>query len=650
MTKVCFPCPGSPDEVKSLFLDARSLKAGTELHTTVCIVGAGAAGITLASALQSKGLDVVLLESGGLEYDQRNQDLARGISTGLPYHALQAMRLRYFGGTTNHWAGWCRPPTGEEFAAREWIPFSGWPFPRTRLDPYYRRAHEILELGRYSYDPAFWSSDPNERIFPTDGAQLRTAVTQFSPPVRFGKKFRDSLRRAQRVTVCLHANATEIETNDSATRVTRACVKTLDGNRVYVRARHFVLASGGIENARLLLVSNRHQPAGLGNRHDLVGRFFMDHVKFEIGRILPVRNAPAPGFYQQHHVQGIPIKGKLRFNQKTLADERMLDCYFELEPSGPWNDDSHARELAGVLEDLGPHANPRADDPPLRSWRVVLRLDPAPNPDSRVTLAPEQDALGMPRVALHWQYGTLEKRTFDRAQQLLAREIGRFGVGRMRIERFKAEDRWPPPPSIGVPTGFHHMGTTRMHDDPRQGVVNADCRVHGVANLFVAGTGVSLSRLSHADDRGARAAPGGPSGDPAPMTHGHALGRRRLLEALLLAPLLSFGDDQGDGTRNTYEGAVKIRDLFRGLGNARAIGNLFLETQSPGATLAGVYDQLARSLLLHSAPRPPGAGPLRTRILKQIERDFMTGNTVEIEGWVLAATELHVCALVALLP
>lgn len=459
--------------------DARSLPPGTNLETDVCIIGAGAAGISLARALIGSGFRVCILESGGFDPDPADQALAAGENTGLPYHPLEQMRLRRFGGTTNHWSGWCRPPRAFDFQHRSWIPGSGWPFTLDELKPYLRSAHELCQLGPYDYRPENWADAPERQPLKFADGRVLTAVIQYSPPTRFGRTYRADLENAGNVAVWLHANAVRIETDETARSVTHLEAACLNGPRFTVTARHYVLAAGGIENARLLLESDHRQRGGLGNGNDLVGRYFMDHIKFEAAQFQPARSDLPMGYYQRHVVRGVRMKGSLCFSEELLRREELLECYFEFEPPRR-TPDATGGYVAGMLSDTMGAPVP---------WSVILRLDPAPNPDSRVRLGDHRDALGMRVVRLHWRFGEMERRSFDRAARLLAAEIGRSGLGRLRLTSFD-DGQWPPPPGIAVPTGFHHMGTTRMHRDPKRGVVDENGRVHGVGNLYVAGASV----------------------------------------------------------------------------------------------------------------------------------------------------------------
>jgi choline dehydrogenase-like flavoprotein len=501
-----------------LFIDARTLPESATVETDLCIIGAGAAGITLGRELVSQPFRICLLESGGLELDAETQALYEGETIGHPYLPLTAARLRYFGGSTGHWNGLCRPLDPLDFAARDWVPHSGWPLDRAQLEPYYRRAQEICHLGPFAYECADWETPDRPRL-PLDGTRIASGFFQHShdpasteagkwKPVRFGTLYRDDIGRAPNISTYLHANAVDLETNEAADRVSAVRVATLAGNALRVCAQLFVLATGGIENARLLLASNRRQPSGLGNQHDLVGRYFMDHhAGGHTGLLMLSDPATSLRMYRNSWTDHTWIRGFLGLTPATQRREKMLNCGFFTGLRGPLEAPGmqslrtvlHAVRDGDMPEDLMGHlGNIIADlddvagmayrrltghDPavfPVKYWG-----EPAPNPDSRVLLGPERDRFGMRRVQLSWQLSAIDLFTLRRAHQLLAEELGGAGVGRLQLA-FKGEAIEPPP----LHGSCHHMGTTRMHPDPKQGVVDANCRVHGIGNLYVAGSSV----------------------------------------------------------------------------------------------------------------------------------------------------------------
>ncbi len=495
-----------------MFVESRSLPDGTIIESDICVIGAGAAGIAIAHALIGTGLRVALIESGGLEFESPTQALAAGTIKGPGKEPTDVSRLRYFGGSTNHWAGWCRPLDAIDFAHRPAIPGSGWPITPATLAPYYPRAAALCELPQTDWDnPAI----PDAPAF--DPARLALRIFQVSPPTRFGEAYRPALEAAPNITVYLHANATELLTNPTATRVERIAVRTLAHTAFTVTALETVLATGGLENPRLLLLSRRTRPTGLANDHDMVGRCFMDHPWIPLaGHIRFADNARIPPLLLGEHPTAVaallPSPALLRaepigsFRAVLTPLARVTESLDSLRsllgaaagltwPPDAWEHlrriladtdlaaDRLYRRLTGAA--TSPFTTPPRPGAPPQGAIIDLNIEQAPNRDSRVTLGPDRDALGQPRLILDWRLSETEHRTFARALHLLGLEFGRLGLGRVNIAAAQAP--WPPPDIRG---SRHHMGTTRMSTDPRQGVVDADCRVHGIANLSIAGSSV----------------------------------------------------------------------------------------------------------------------------------------------------------------
>jgi len=308
-----------------MHIDARTLPNGSVLEADLCIVGAGAAGISMALEWIGSPRKVLLLEGGGLEYEPAMQDLYRGEIVGLPYYPLQAARLHYFGGTTGHWAGFCSTLDPIDFEQREWVPHSGWPVRREELDPFYARAQPLLELGPYEYAAGDWQRRDTTLVpLPLDPRVMWTKMWQFSPPTRFGARYRDAVIGARNVYLYTHANVCELEANESLTRVDGLRVRTLDGKEHRARARYYVLACCSVQNARLLLASNRRAPAGLGNAHDLVGRFFMEHIEMPGGHlVLTASNAVNTKMYALEFGQ-TKARGELALSAAVQRERRIL--------------------------------------------------------------------------------------------------------------------------------------------------------------------------------------------------------------------------------------------------------------------------------------------------------------------------------------
>ena len=475
--------------------DARTLENGSLIEGDLCIVGAGAAGITLALQWLSAGRRVLLLEGGGFDYDPRMQELYRGENVGLPYFPLHAARLHYFGGTTGHWAGFCSTLDPQDFATRDWVPYSGWPITRADLDDYYRRALPILQLGPDEWTAAEWQRrDPTLVPLALDSSVAWTKMWQFSAPARFGTLYRDTIVGARDVHLYTHANVVEILANEAVTSVDGLRVRTLEGKEHHVRAKRYVLACSTIQNARLLLASNGRATAGLGNAHDLVGRFFMEHLEMPSGNLATLgRVPPAPQMYA--FVFGrTKARGEVALTAAAQREHKILNSTVALEAAPLAEQGKSTFEWATPdvvdkmrVDRVVPEDVPTTTVP--RTFHLLTRQEQAPNPASRVTLSYERDALGMPRARLDWRLTELDRRSFRGFYEALGRELGRAGIGRLQMRDWVMEPPTAPwPKSLGG--GWHHMGTTRMHQDPQQGVVDANCRVHGIANLYIAGAAV----------------------------------------------------------------------------------------------------------------------------------------------------------------
>lgn len=480
------------------------------METEVCIVGAGAAGITLARDFIDAPFRVVLLESGGTEFDQQTQDLYVGESVGRKFEDLTACRLRYFGGTTNHWGGYCLPLDSIDFEDRDDFPYHAWPFPKLHLDPWYRRAHQTCQLGPYDYRATSWGITPNKVPPPFSGPDFQIKILQENP-LRFGPVYASGIGGAPRITTYLHANAFNFDAGENGTEVKKLAVKTLSGNEFTVRARIYILAAGGIENARLLLASGKEGGKGLGNNHDLVGRFLMVHLVYPGGTIVP--SNPRMTFDFRTHLEHEIAGGKQWFVSFIgLSAESMLRRHlpnimifwdYNFSPvkeaadalkrlvrldrsGGSWMGDfSKVVSNFEGLAEFGIRKEMFDEGVPVESMDVHIEAEQQPNPKSRVSLGFKRDRLGMREVVVDWQLVPEDKSKAAETLRLLAMEVGRAGFGRFRPS-LTEDGPWPD----GFYGNEHQMGTTRMHRNPTLGVVDGNCRVHSVANLYVAGSSV----------------------------------------------------------------------------------------------------------------------------------------------------------------
>jgi choline dehydrogenase-like flavoprotein len=479
--------------------DARKLDNGTLIEGDICIVGAGACGISMALDWINTPYKVILLEGGGFEYDDKVQDLYAGKNTGQNYFPLKSSRLHYFGGTTGHWGGYCSTFDEIDFLQRNWVPWSGWPLRRADLDPFYARAHKIVELGPYNYSLAYWQYEhPYLKTLLPDENVVWNKMWQFSPPTRFGEKYKDTIVNAPNVHLFTFANVVDITANDAGTEVRELVTNNFEGRSHRVRAKKYILACNGIQNPRLLLASNKQVPKGLGNGNDLVGRFFMDHLEIKSAEMYLYK----PDALKLYALTGKP-RAELSITAAAQTKHRILNGTASLTPLKMarkmhpnienWSREDPRenlnREHASYSEAAKNLFFEKINQTLFDSYEMFTRMEQAPNPDSRVTLDTEKDALGVPRAKLNWILSGMEKRSIRKLYELIGIEMGKAGVGRMKLMDYLQDPRdenWPD----FTGGGWHHMGTTRMSEDPGTGVVDANCKVHGISNLFIAGDSI----------------------------------------------------------------------------------------------------------------------------------------------------------------
>lgn len=449
--------------------------AATEDHSfTVCIIGAGAAGITLALKLARSGVKIVLLEGGGLEMTDQSQDLYMGDADG--YVDLDIARLRYFGGTTNHWTGYCRNPKPVDLEARPWLPQTGWPIGFETIEPYLEEAAASVEVGT-QYDVAFWTDELQTAPLSIETTDLDQDVSLVGPPVRFAQKFRADIEAAPEITCLTGANVVEIELNEGANRTDAVRVRRYDGEEFRILADYVVLACGGIENARLLLNSDSRIPDGVGNSSGNVGRFFADHAIVSAGQASIL--STASGIFSRsvwptrHSHTLVP---HLVATAEAAEKAEIGRCVLRLTQRRRDRGNVFGRVFDQVTDYLSFGIGTEYEE-----YDLLAFAEPIPDAENRVVLSDEHDALGLRRVKVRYRPHELEMKAVDHVVGLFGTALGAENTGRVQIDMAPFEDRF-------FEWGYHHYGTTRMSDDPAAGVVDADLKVHGVDNLYIAGT------------------------------------------------------------------------------------------------------------------------------------------------------------------
>lgn len=487
-----------------MHIDAKNIPNNSTIEGDICIIGAGAAGISIALDWINAPYKVILLESGGFEYDDKVQDLYKGETTGQKYYPLKASRLSYFGGTTGHWAGMCSPFDNIDFMKRDWVPDSGWPISKKDLDPFYARANEKLKLGPYQYDLNYWQKEvPNLNPFPLDANVVWHKMWQISPAWGFGgglgKVYKDDIVKAKNIHLYTYATVINIIANENVSDIREVTIKNLAGKTHSVKAKHFILAGGAIQNARILLASNTQAPQGLGNDNDVVGRYFMEHLEIPTAELWLFKPFPTDlftfSFEKPKLWCELAIAEKVQIENKILNGTAGLSVLSSAKHQKPrmevWQNEDPRKSKDNLFKSwdvASKEAEKENKGSITRAFEFQTRIEQSPNRNSRVTIGPEKDELGMPRANLHWQLTELDKRSIRTINKIIGQQVGIAGIGRVKLNEFLQDENdnsWP----TNTNGGWHHMGTTRMSDDRKKGVVDANCQVHGISNLYVAGSG-----------------------------------------------------------------------------------------------------------------------------------------------------------------
>ncbi|MBI1198875.1 MAG: FAD-dependent oxidoreductase [Phenylobacterium sp.] len=501
-----------------MHLDLNQADSNAAVATEVCIVGCGVAGITTARRLRRLGVEVTLLESGGLDYEPATAELNAGENVGATYYDLEDARLRFFGGTTAIWGGRIAELDPIDLEARPWVPHSGWPLSWEELAAYYGPARKIF--GAETAADAGTLRAAGAAPPDLDPAKLSLGVWSFDRKFnRFVFGQCADLTDDPRCRIVTHATVTEIVLDPDGRRVERLQARSLAGRTLSVTARMFVLAAGGLENPRLLLASRSVMARGIGNQHDQVGRYFMEHPHARGGRVVgggAWRLLKA--FGRPHQAGGQEVAGLIKPSAELQAARGILNSSLTIaarQPAGAapavgmaaYNRIKHStaptragRALWMATKTAATWAQRRID--PARPWllnklglrdvALLIRAEQAPNPESRVRLTDRTDPLGLPRLALDWRMTDLDVTSVSELVRTLGEELQRLGLGRVEAADWldDPEGGWRTDPLISAHPigGYHHMGTTRMSENPRSGVTDRFGKVHGVANLYVAGS------------------------------------------------------------------------------------------------------------------------------------------------------------------
>lgn len=440
-----------------------------------CVIGTGPAGICCALQLAVAGKKVAVLEGGSEEYSRESQDAYAGTMSGDLYRGLTSTRLRFFGGTSNHWNGWCRPLESWDFEKKS-AADTEWPIRREDLDPYLQAATDILELPRIPADRPMGDSG----LFQFDfvwAPPYQNLSSYF--PVRFLQKYFNIFVAHNYLHLFLNTNLLSLETDGR--KVTGARVGDFGELRQTIRARSYVLATGGIENSRLLLWSNQLAKGELVRNASTLGRYWMEHPHYTLGY----------GFIATSVMDNTESSQRRRLylapSRESIQQHRILNMGLRVDRPRDKQQEI-VENFALVAPEAGQRALQDFNEGRVKAFLLRGAWEQEPTATNRVSLTSEADSLGIPRVNLHWQKTELDRRTARVSAEMFGNYIAKKNLGRLRLGTWLTDDLdFPTDDNLG---GNHHMGGTRMASSPEFGIVDRNSQVFGQQNLFIAGSSV----------------------------------------------------------------------------------------------------------------------------------------------------------------
>lgn len=446
------------------------------VHTTIdknydtCIAGTGPAGITLARKLAASGQSIILLEAGGLEYSDQSQSFYECESVGHDGWP-QFTRLRYFGGTSNHWSGRCRPFDKSDFSAPFINNLPGWPIDYSAIEPFLKEAMEIVDLD---FTEGFQTLHDNliSKDFYAD-------AFAHSPPTRFKDKYLREIKASQNIDCFYNATAVDMQLDSGHHKIVTMTISNYQSQRTKISADRFIICLGGIENPRFLLNCNHQIRNGIGNTNDMVGRCFMEHLNVPMGSFIysdPEQSSKLQ-FYTSDEFCNKKDVGKSNI---TLSIVKQIRSY------------GRTKQIKNFFKNIACQMNIEDRVQFISDFKcpgmgsIGTLVEQSPYLKSRISLSNKVDGMGLKRAKFDWQINDYDKKTIREAALGMAKGFTNAGLGSVRLADFILDH------NLDIPFGHHnhHMGTTRMSDSPDYGVVDKDCKVFGIDNLYIAGSSV----------------------------------------------------------------------------------------------------------------------------------------------------------------
>jgi hypothetical protein len=426
----------------------------------IVIVGSGPAGISTAYRLKDTGLKILVAEGGDKQFSIESSNIYKGQVNGDPYYDLTASRLRYFGGTSNHWTGYCRTLDKHDFEYKQDYPLANWPITKSELSPYLEDACKIVEISTNFSD-----------YYVNKEYGIKSFNFNFSPRVRFGKKF-ENIFLGDNIDLIKNCNLIDLKKQNN--KIVQASFSSYNNKSLYVKANNFVLATGGIENSRLLLAINLKNNYKIFNDDLPVGKYWMDHPHFTIGEAL------SKDEWKDKY---------LCLDSKTQRTLKILNCGIRMEGVFEDNIKGKIKEIACYSPSLGKKLFEMADKKLLCNITIRAAWEQEPLESNRIELSKSsKDVFGMPRTVLYYKKSDNDLKTVRRTIEQIAKYGINESIGRIKLKDFiRGQSDYPLDDQLGGP---HHMGGTRMSISSKYGVVDQNAKLHDLDNFYVMGSSI----------------------------------------------------------------------------------------------------------------------------------------------------------------
>lgn len=523
-----------------MLINAETIQHGDIITSDIAVVGAGPAGIVLALELAKAGLDIALLESGNLDFDQASQNLGDASYVNRQFHApMSECTRRQIGGTSTIWGGRCVPYDPVDFAQRNHVSHSDWPVTYDELEAYFQRASDYFLCGQAEFDINNIDHIEQKSIVPglPDEDVLTSTLERWSLPTNFGKEYLTQLKQSEQIKLFYGLTCTEIDTNEQGKKVKLLQAKTLGGKEISIKCQKYILAGGALNNTRLLMASDSHHPGGIGNHSGLLGKFYMGHLSGDIATVkfttppketifgfdrdsdntyIRRRFSFTPEFQQEQklsntvgwlgapefgdfsHQNGILSSAYIALNLPLLKTRLGASTAIRRAAIGK-DKGLYSPHIMNIIKDFGQILSfipsfgygrfvAKRKIPALfvysaaNEYPLHYHSEQIPNPDSTVSLATERDALGMRRLNIDLSFSDQDIESVVKAHQYWDQHLRQHDCGYLEYVSDDLETTvW-----TQAGDGFHQVGTTRMSEHPSKGVVDPNCNVHGFDDLFVA--------------------------------------------------------------------------------------------------------------------------------------------------------------------